>query len=109
MLEHEGLRAFGVLLLEEAGVGPFEERGPHLAAEGVAELVADHGGSDDGKHDQPEWLVQDLVVGHQQARGEQQGVPGQEEADDQPGFGEDGRHDADQVEGGDELFGVEQG
>lgn len=64
MLEHELLGPFGIFLLEEAGVGAAEESSAHFAAEGVAELVAQDGGCGDGEHDQPQGLVEELVVGH---------------------------------------------
>ncbi|CAM5595166.1 hypothetical protein SHIRM173S_08067 [Streptomyces hirsutus] len=49
--------------------------------------LAQDGGHRDGEHDQPQGLVEELVVGHEKTRCEQQRVAGQEEADDQAGFG----------------------
>lgn len=113
--QHQRLRAvlleelvglLDVLLLEEAGVRALEERGSHLPAEEIADLVTDDRRQGDQDADQPQRVLQ-VARRHQQTRGEQQGVAGQEEADQQPGLGEHDEQEAGQPEGVEQIIRVQ--
>ena len=89
----ERRRAIDVLLLEQPGVGPVEDRRPRLAADRIARLVADDRGQPYERGGHPD-VDADGARAHEHAECEQQRVPRQEEADEQAGLGEDHEHDA---------------
>ena len=59
----EGVRLCHVVLLEEAGVFLFEQRGPDPAADEVAGLIAENRGQGDGRGQHPD--VEGAVGGQQ--------------------------------------------
>ena len=106
VLLEEFMRFLDVFLLEQARVGALEQRGPHLAAEEIAHLVAEDRGQQDEPAHRPQRRME-RIRRHQQPRGEQQGVTRQEEADQQAGLREDDDQDADQAERGDQIVRVQ--
>ena len=73
--------AIDMLLLEETGVRPVEDRRSRLATDEVAGLVAGDGGKPHEGRRRPD-VYADVTGAHEHPQGEEQGVARQEEADE---------------------------
>ena len=104
--QHDRLRAVAlevlpglldVLLLEDPRVGPAEQRRADPVPEGVADLVAGHGGHEAADEDDRQ--RGEVPLGRQQAGREEERVAGQEEPDQQARLGENDGEQADEADG----------
>jgi hypothetical protein len=94
-----------VFLFEESGIGTTKQRWAHFLPEGVADLIARHGGHEAACQDHRQAQG---ALSCEKSRGEQEGVAGQKEPDEKSRLGKDDDEQADGAEGDQELLGIEE-